>query len=630
MRKSFFVVPAALCCLLLISACSRGPLFRTPVTGVSVSPGTAELTVGETLELTATVEPDDATDQDVSWQSGDEAVATVDETGLVTAVEPGTTEITATTVDGGFTDTATVTVSEETVAVSGVSLSPTSATVTVGQTVQLMATVSPTDATNTDVTWTSSNASIATVNTDGLVSGVAEGTASITVESVDGGLTANASVTVASDTTGLDLLFNSTGYVVHDGAAGTSGNDIGHAIIEDASGRILVTGESWNGSDRDMTVWRYDDQGNLDTTFGGGDGFVTYGGTAGGTDKTDAGYAIALDSSGRILVAGESGSINNPDMALWRLAADGTLDTSFGTNGAFVHDGAAGGSGNDYGRAIILDGDDILVGGDSNDGTSQAGVVWRVIGGDSGAGALDTTFGTNGYAVLPNAAGDALGDAVEDMAVDASGNIVAVGASKQSSTSFFTDMAVWRLTSSGALDTSFAGNGFTSYSAAAGADGNDAGNGVALDGSGNIVIAGDSRSDSNQDMVVWRLLGTGAGAGDLDTSFDGDGFAVFAGTAGGDGIDVGSDLVIAGDGSIVVTGESYNGTNQDMAIWRLNSDGSLDTSFDGSGTFVHDSAAGGSGDDIGKSVTITAAGKILVSGSSSNGSNDDMTIWRHN
>ena len=92
-----------------------------PVTGVTLDKTTAELTVGETATLTATVVPEDATNQKVTWTSSDTSVATVDENGVVTAVANGTTTITATTEDGGFTASCTVTVTEPpTVFVGGV------------------------------------------------------------------------------------------------------------------------------------------------------------------------------------------------------------------------------------------------------------------------------------------------------------------------------------------------------------------------------------------------------------------------------------------------------------------------------------------------------------------------------
>ncbi len=74
-----------------------------PVTGISLSPTYIELTEGETAQLTVTIEPEDATDRSISWESSDEDIATVGADGTVTGISEGETVITATTVDGGYT-----------------------------------------------------------------------------------------------------------------------------------------------------------------------------------------------------------------------------------------------------------------------------------------------------------------------------------------------------------------------------------------------------------------------------------------------------------------------------------------------------------------------------------------------
>jgi uncharacterized protein YjdB len=82
-----------------------------PVTGVSISKDTLELVSGETAQLEATVDPPDASDPRVTWQSDDESVATVGTEGAVTAVAPGTVNIQVVTNDGGFTAAAALDVS---------------------------------------------------------------------------------------------------------------------------------------------------------------------------------------------------------------------------------------------------------------------------------------------------------------------------------------------------------------------------------------------------------------------------------------------------------------------------------------------------------------------------------------
>lgn len=172
---------------------TRESLSNTAVTGVTL-PETAEVSQGSTTTLTATVAPSDATNKNVTWSSSNISVATVDEDGVVTGILQGTATITVTTEDGSFTDECEVTVTAP-VAVTGVTLNLNTASVAEGKTVTLTATVAPANAANKNVTWSTSDPSIATVS-NGVVTGVAAGTATITVTTADGGHTATCTVTV--------------------------------------------------------------------------------------------------------------------------------------------------------------------------------------------------------------------------------------------------------------------------------------------------------------------------------------------------------------------------------------------------------------------------------------------------
>ena len=190
------------------------------VTGVSLSPDTLTLDVGESSTLTATITPDNATDKSVTWESSASGVATVDTSGKVTAVSVGTATITATAADGsGEKATCSVTVNAAAIVpVESVSLDKTSLELTEGGTARLTATILPDNATNKNVTWSTSDASIATV-TDGVVTAVAPGTATITVTTEDVGKTATCAVTVAAATvpvTGVTLNKTSTSLYVGD------------------------------------------------------------------------------------------------------------------------------------------------------------------------------------------------------------------------------------------------------------------------------------------------------------------------------------------------------------------------------------------------------------------------------
>jgi|GEM_PF-6396185 len=162
----------------------------TAVTGVTLSQTEASMIVGgETLTLTPTFTPSDASIKTVTWTTSDASVATV-ANGVVTAVGAGTATITATatngTADTSDDKTATCTVTVSYVNVSGVTLSQTEAAMTIGgDALTLTATVAPSNASNKTVTWTTSDASVATV-ANGIVTAVAAGTATITATATNG------------------------------------------------------------------------------------------------------------------------------------------------------------------------------------------------------------------------------------------------------------------------------------------------------------------------------------------------------------------------------------------------------------------------------------------------------------
>ncbi len=168
------------------------------VTGITLDRTTGSISVGETLTLTATIEPANATDA-VLWESSDDTIATVED-GVVTGVKAGTAIITAEA--GSKKATCTVTVTAAAVVppagVTGITLDKTSATLARGKTLMLTATVTPANAVNKTVSWSSSNPQIATVTNAGAVKGIKAGTAVITAEA--GGKKAVCTVKVGSVT----------------------------------------------------------------------------------------------------------------------------------------------------------------------------------------------------------------------------------------------------------------------------------------------------------------------------------------------------------------------------------------------------------------------------------------------
>ena len=153
-------------------------VVATQVTSITLDRTSASLKAGETVTLTATVKPDDATDKTVTWSTSDASVATVSN-GVVTAVKVGTATITARAGDKSATCAITVGIP-----VASITLNKASTNLKAGEMVTLTATVKPDDATDKAVTWSTSDASVATVS-DGVVTAVRLGAAIITAKAGD-------------------------------------------------------------------------------------------------------------------------------------------------------------------------------------------------------------------------------------------------------------------------------------------------------------------------------------------------------------------------------------------------------------------------------------------------------------
>ena len=174
------------------------------VESVELDAQNVTLKIGETTTLTATITPDNATNKNVTWSSGNEDIATVDNGGKVTAQGVGETMITVTTEDGQKTAECVVTVIEksdpepEEIPVESVELDVQNVTLKIGETTTLTATIIPDNATNKNVTWSSENEDIASAN-NGIVTAIGAGETTITATTEDGEKTAECVVTVIEE-----------------------------------------------------------------------------------------------------------------------------------------------------------------------------------------------------------------------------------------------------------------------------------------------------------------------------------------------------------------------------------------------------------------------------------------------
>ena len=226
-----------------ISACCEVEV-RQYVTGITLNKTVLTINEGDVFLLVGTVKPDNASITSFDWSSSDESVASVDETGKVTAVSKGTATITATAQDGsGQYATCNVTVKR---LVSSIALNKTTFVLYNGTQETLTATVSPSTANNTSVTWSSSDASVASVSNSGVVTGKTRGTATITATARDGsGVSASCDVEVKQYVTSVSLNKNSLS--LNEGA-----DDVINATIKPSNANNQTL--TWTSSDESIAI----------------------------------------------------------------------------------------------------------------------------------------------------------------------------------------------------------------------------------------------------------------------------------------------------------------------------------------------------------------------------------------
>ncbi len=227
-------------------------------------------------------------------------------------------------------------------------------------------------------------------------------------------------------------------------------------------------------------------------------------------------------------------------------------------------------------------------------------------------GSLDQTFNTDG---IISSSGT---DPVEgcDITTDGSNNILIAG--KTGDGAGFVDLAIWRYLENGNTDSSFS---MVNYEGDVTND-SDVANGIVIDDSGKIVVAGYTRPVSDDDILIQRYNDDGS----ENTSFDDDGTV----TIDHGENDWGSAVTLDEENNIVVTGYIYSGAVRNLGVWRYKNDGTADSTFGTSGAVILGSAELGNTSNYGQDVIIDANGKILVTGYAYDGSNYYMILLRLN
>jgi uncharacterized delta-60 repeat protein len=312
--------------------------------------------------------------------------------------------------------------------------------------------------------------------------------------------------------------------------------------------------------------------GNMDLSFNGTGQLTTDISTI-----DDYANAVAVQSDGRIVVAGSAYSNEGNNFAVARYNPDGTPDTTFGAAGKVITD-LTGGPDQAFGLALQGDGK-IVVAGSAYNGVIGDFALVRY----NANGSLDTTFNGTGKVTTPM--GDSATAGITGVAVQADGKIVVAGYALSDGTYKFALARYHGNASTGApgtLDATFNGTG--KVLTAIGTVG-DFISSLALQGDGKIVVGGQSHNGVTNDFAVARYETNGA----LDTTFNGTGSVV---TGIGASDDTLTSVAVQGDGKIVAAGFAWNGSKNDFALARYTSAGVLDTDFNGTGKIITSATTG--------------------------------------
>lgn len=337
----------------------------------------------------------------------------------------------------------------------------------------------------------------------------------------------------------LDATFNTTGTVQ---TPVNSGNDRALGLAIQGDGKIVVSGAcerplvGFPGFfNVEFCVVRYTTTGALDTSFNG-TGIVQ---VAVGGNGFDSGNAVAIQSDGKIVVAGTCTDriSSTADICIARFTSAGVLDTTFNATGKVV---TAVGSGLDNGLSLIIQPDGkIVVGGSCDNGATQQFCILRY----AANGVLDTTFNATGILSFPIGSGSALANS---LTLQADGKYVLAGRCSNG-TNF--DFCMARVTTAGVLDSTFNGTG-TVITAMGGAE--DVAHKVAIDADGKIVLAGHCEVSTNNFFPCMARYTT---VGLLDTTFNTTGKFI---ASANPGPNVQRGMTLQADGKIILVGSTGN------------------------------------------------------------------------
>lgn len=407
-----------------------------------------------------------------------------------------------------------------------------------------------------------------------------------------------------------DLTFNADGIFAQDFGTSSGRNDGAEAVVVQPDGKAIVAGFAQRGTTNfDFVVARLNRDGTLDTSFANGTGFQYVPFDLGGTNE-DRARAVALQSDGKIVVAGFATTATGTDFAVCRLTNAGILDDTFDTDGKQTIPFDLGGANFDVANDLVIQADGrIVIAGSASttaDGTDFA--VCRL----NGQGALDNEFDTDGKVAIRVNIGGTNNDVAEAVALTSGDRIVVAGTAENSAT--ISEVAVCQLTTIGAPDATFATGGidvFRYHNQLGLCTGRD----VAVAADGKLVVIGkaDSPTATDADLGVARLTPNGQ----FDPTFSEDGRISRTVSVNSSREDSPEGVLLQPDGKILIAGfGNINigaGASDDVFLLRLQPDGTNDLLFNDSGLRFYDLTAGtGNNQDTGTAVALGAEGIVIA------------------
>lgn len=370
-----------------------------------------------------------------------------------------------------------------------------------------------------------------------------------------------------------------------------NGDDFALATAVQPDGKVLLAGYCVNGTSDDFCAVRYNSNGTLDLSWNGTGMVVTPVG-----NNADRAYAIALQSDGKVLLAGACSNGVENDICAVRYNANGTLDTSWNGSGKVMTPGSS----SDHATAMVVQPDGkVLLGGTCYNSGIAAFCAVRY----NANGTLDTSWNGTGKVTTAVSIGN---DIAEAMVLQPDGKVLLAGYCAVATSA---DFCAVRYNPNGTLDSNWNGTGKVITAVGSSSDFASA---MALQPDGKVLLAGRCLNGTSNNFCAVRYNIDGT----LDAGWSADG-KVF--TAVGGINDNGNALVVQPDGKILISGYCSNGTNFHFCAVRYHSNATLDQSWNGTGKVTTQIAS--SGDTLASAMVLQPDGKVLLAGYCGNGIN---------